>query len=34
MFAHAWRTTLFTVKGMTKFMRDGYDHHATRFDPR
>ena len=34
MLAHAWRTTLFTVKGLTKFMKDGYESHAARFDPR
>jgi hypothetical protein len=31
---HAWRTTLFTVKGLRGFLKDGYLRHEQRFDAR
>ena len=30
---HALRTAIFTVKGLKRFMKDGYEHHAKSFDP-
>lgn len=30
----AWRTTLFTVKGLRQFMKDGFEKSAKHFDAR
>jgi dehydrogenase/reductase SDR family protein 12 len=31
--AHAWRTGLFTIKGVRSFLKDGYERHAKSFQP-
>ena len=34
MALHALRTAVFTAKGLKRFMKDGYEHHAKSFDAR
>ncbi len=29
---HALRTAIFTAKGLKRFMKDGYTHHAKSYD--
>lgn len=30
----AWRTAVFTVKGLRRFLKDGYEYHAKSYEPR